>query len=105
VGPSTPFRFDVMAQLANIPTRITLYELLRLSKSTKDALRETLVDAEIFTTQILAICREEEGNHCHHTSKRLPCITFTTEDMQVKGKHVRPLHYTGYIGSSEVSRI
>jgi len=33
------------------------------------------------------------------------CITFTPEDMQVKGKHDRPLYYTGYIGSSEVSRI
>ena len=25
--------------------------------------------------------------------------------MQIKGKHDRPLYYTGYIGSSEVSRI
>jgi len=39
VGPSTPFCFDVLAQLANIPTRITLYELLGLSKSIRDALR------------------------------------------------------------------
>jgi len=40
VGPSTPFRFVVLAQLANIPARIILYELLRLSKSTRDALKE-----------------------------------------------------------------
>jgi len=26
-GTSAPYRFDVLAQLANIPTRITLYEL------------------------------------------------------------------------------
>jgi len=32
-GTSTPYRFDVLAQLAKIPTRITLFELLRLSKS------------------------------------------------------------------------
>ena len=36
-GPSTLFCFDVLAQLANIPARITLYELLRLFKSTSDA--------------------------------------------------------------------
>jgi len=30
-GPSEPYRFDVFAQLTNIPARITLYELLRLS--------------------------------------------------------------------------
>ena len=40
VGPSTLFHFNVIAQLANIPVRITLYELLRFSMSTRDALRE-----------------------------------------------------------------
>ena len=102
---STPFRFDVMAQLANISARITLYKLLRLFKSTRDALREALADAEIFVTQILAICSEKDDNHCHHTSKQFPCITFTSEDMQVKTKHDRPLYYTWYIGSSKVSHI
>ena len=43
-GQSTPFRLDVLAQLANILTRITLYELLRLSKSTREALREALAN-------------------------------------------------------------
>jgi len=27
-GSSAPYRFDILAQLANIPARITLYELL-----------------------------------------------------------------------------
>jgi len=105
MGPPTPFCFYVMTQLANIPTRITLYELLRLFKSTRDALREALADAEVFMTQIPAICGEEDGSHCHQTSKKFLCITFTPEDMQVKRKDDRPLYYTGYIGSSEVSRI
>jgi len=105
MGLSTPFCFDVMAQLANIPAWITLYELLRLSKSTRNALREALADAEVFVTQIPAICGEEDDSHCHHTSKQFRCITFTPEDMQVKGKHDRSLYYTGYIRSSEVSRI
>ena len=43
-----PFRFEVMAQLANIPARITLHELLRLSKETRDALREALTESESF---------------------------------------------------------
>ena len=47
-GSTTPYGFDVLAQLANIPTRITLYELPRLSKSTREALREALGDAEAF---------------------------------------------------------
>jgi len=69
VGPSTPFCFDVLAQLANISARITLYEFLRLSKSTRDALREALENAEIFVTKIPIICEEEDDNYCHHTSK------------------------------------
>lgn len=49
---STPFKFDIMAQLANIPTQITLHELLHLSKETKDALHEALADLETFLTQV-----------------------------------------------------
>ena len=46
-GSTIPYRFDVLAQLANILARIALYELLRLSKSTREALREALED-EVF---------------------------------------------------------
>ena len=77
MGPLTPFRFDILAQLANISARITLYELLRLSKSTRDALREALADAEVVIAQIPAMCREEDGRHWHHISKQFSCITFT----------------------------
>src|SRR4051812_4993200 len=37
---SQPFRFDIINQLANIPARITLYELLKLSKSTRRLLEK-----------------------------------------------------------------
>jgi len=52
VTPLTPFRFDVLAQLANIPARITLYELLRFFKSTREGLKEASVNSEVFLTQI-----------------------------------------------------
>jgi len=79
-GPSEPYFFDVLAQLANIPARITLYELLRLSKSTRESLREALADAEAFMTQILAKLEKDEENYLH-TSHRFPCKTFTLDDM------------------------
>jgi len=81
VGPLTPFCFDVFTQLANISARITLYDLLRLFKSTRDALRESLADTTIFMTLIPVIYEEEDDNHCQHTSKQFPCITFTLEDI------------------------
>ena len=71
-GSLVPYRFDVLAQLANIPTRITLYELLRLSKSIKKALREGLTDAEAFMSRILAKSEEEDEENCLHTSQYVP---------------------------------
>ena len=94
----TPFYFNVLAQLVNIPARITLYELLRLFKSTRVALKEAS-DSELFLTQIPAIPEEEDDGHCHQTSRYSPCIIFSLEDMQIKKKHDRPLYYTWYIGS------
>ena len=55
--------------------------------------------------QIPAGPQEEDKEVYHHASLNSPCITFTPEDMQVKGKHDWPMYFTGYIGSSEVSRI
>jgi len=52
LGPrlDTPFRFDILAQLANIPARITIHELLRLSKETREALSDALANSESFLT-------------------------------------------------------
>jgi len=57
---------------------------LRLSKSTREALREALADAEAFIARIPAEPEEDEEN-CLHASQHVPCITFTPDDMQVKG--------------------
>jgi len=51
--------------------------------------------------QILVKLEEEDEENCLHTSQHVPCITFTPDDMQVKGKHDRLLYFTGYIESSE----
>jgi len=67
-GTPVPYRFDVLTQLANIQTRITLYELLRLSKSTREALREALTDAEVFMDWIPAEPQEEDEEDCLHAS-------------------------------------
>ena len=55
--------------------------------------------------QILAKPEEENEETGLHASQHIPCITYTPDDTQVKGKHDRPLYFIGYIGSSEVSHI
>jgi len=81
-GSLTPYRFDILAQLANIPARIMLYEILRLSKSIKKALKEALADAE----WILAKLEEEDEKNCLHVSQYVPCITFTPDNIAGQGE-------------------
>ena len=100
-GSTAPYYFDVLAQLANIPARINLYELLRLSKSTREALQEALANVEIFMTQVPIGPKEEDVEDCLHTSQNIPRITFTADDMQVKGKHDRPLYFAGVTPRSQ----
>lgn len=75
----TPFKFVIMEQLANIPSCITMHELLRLSKETRDALCEILADSETFLTQV-PLPTNEECCCCHQVSS-LPNITFVPKDM------------------------
>ena len=56
-------------------------------------------------TQVPIGPKEEDVEDCLHASQNASCITFAPDDMQVKGKHDRPLYFAGYIGSSKVNRI
>ena len=62
-GLNTPFRFDMLTQLANISARITLHELLHLSKEMREALRDAFADSELFLTQV-PIPIKEDGASC-----------------------------------------
>ena len=63
-GLNTPFRFDILAQLVNIPTRITLHELLRLLKETREAVRDVLADSELFLIQVPSILTDDDRTPC-----------------------------------------
>ena len=86
VEVSQAFHFDIINQLANILARITIYELLRLSKSTREALREALADAEFFVTQLPTGPVIEEP-HSFSISRVSKDIVFTPKDMHVQEKH------------------
>jgi len=48
-----------LAQLANIPARITIHELLHLSKETREALRDALAYSESFLTYMPEISKDD----------------------------------------------
>ena len=52
LGLNVPFRFNILAQLANVPARITIHELLRLLKETREALRNALANSESILTHM-----------------------------------------------------
>jgi len=83
--------------MANIPTRITCYKLLKLLKSTREALREALADAEVFMARILAEPQKEDEENYLHASQYVSCITFTTDDMQLKGNMIGPCTSQGIL--------
>src|SRR3954467_5117995 len=95
---TTVFRFDILKQLAQIPARITLLELLKLSKATRKALREALANADTFATHIFT---KEALTAINYANS----ISFSNEDLQVRSMHDRPLYFTGYIGSTVITRI
>ena len=67
-GLNAPFRFDILAQLANILVRITLHELLRLSKEMRETLRDAHADSESFLTQVPSIPLDDSEalySQCH----------------------------------------
>src|SRR3954465_5721326 len=96
--PATVFRFDILKQLAQIPTRITLLALHKLSSVTREGLREALADADTFVTHVFT-------KETLTAINRANAISFTDEDLQVRGMHDRPLYFTGYIGSTVLNRI
>jgi len=96
-GTSAPYRFDVLSQLANIPARITLYELLRLSKSTRKALREALADVEIFMTQILVKPQEENKKDCLHASQNAPALPSRQTTCRSRGNIIDPCTLQGIL--------
>src|SRR3954467_2405005 len=64
-------------------------------------LREALANTDIFATHIFTAPAEEVLT----VSTRANCISFSDEDLQVRGMHDRPLYFTGYIGSTLITRI
>jgi len=95
-GSSTPFCFDTLAQLANVPARITLYELMRLSKSTRDALREALADAEVFVTRFLLLFTRKTAVIVAMPQNSFPTSLSPQKTCRSKGRMIDPVLHRVY---------
>lgn len=96
-----PTHFDIVKQSDQILVRVSLHGLLKLSLTTREALREVLADAEIFITQLAEPSQQE----VLQIGERHNLITFSYEDMLICGMHERPLYLIGCIGSSQINHI
>lgn len=101
----TTLKFNILAQLANIPVCITMHKLLCLSKETRDALREVLANSESFLVQVLPPIKEEPTLPLPHHVSSFPNITFTLDILVKNFKHDQPLYYIEYIGSTKIERL
>lgn len=63
--------------------KITLYELLKLSADTREALREALADAKAFAAYVVTTQVQEKSESLQISNTTY--IYFTPEDMRVKG--------------------
>jgi len=64
-----------------------MYELLRLSKETREAFRDTLANSESFLIHMPEASEDESQPlcpECHYTQLKIPASTFTAEDMLPK---------------------
>src|SRR3954469_13701684 len=88
--PTTVFRFDILKQLAQIPARIMLLELLKLSRATREALREALADADTFVTHVFT-------KETLTAINRANAISFSNEDLQGSALSIMPLRIMNYL--------
>lgn len=51
-GLDEPFDYDLLAQLANVPARITMYDLLRLSPDIRQAVVKALSEADKYAPHV-----------------------------------------------------
>lgn len=51
-GLDEPFDYDLLAQLANVPAIITMYDLLRLSPDIRQAVVKALSEAELYVPHV-----------------------------------------------------
>ena len=84
---STPYRFDVLAQLANIPARLRALETIEVNKSSFES---SFTDAEVFMAQILAEPQEEDEEDCLHASQYVPYITSHQTTCRSSGNMIGP---------------
>lgn len=92
-----PLEYDVIAHLRRIPARYSIYEALQLSKESREALINALVNESV---RDFYLAESTGAADCAQT------ITFTDEDLLLGDyEHNRPLFVTGDLAGERINRI
>lgn len=110
-GLDEPFDYDLLAQLANVPARITMYDLLRLSPDIRQAVVKALSEADkyaphVHQIQVNDVPQEENRGIQEKMKAEEPDLAFYREDFFLGDlHHNRPLYLSGYIGEVKLRQV
>ena len=92
-----PVEYDVIAHLRRIPARLSIYEARQLSKESREALINALVNESV---RDFDLAESTDVAECAQT------ITFTDEDLLLGDyEHNRPLFVTGDLAGERIKSI
>lgn len=99
-----PFDYDLVTQLATIPARISMYDLLRLSPETRSSQSSLASPEDTYVNRVEAKGKKpKECEECMATREfRAANIVFSKDDLLLgEMKDNRPLYPSGYIGEAK----
>ncbi|KAM2162439.1 hypothetical protein ACFX1Q_040230 [Malus domestica] len=97
-------KYDIVDHLKRIPSLLSVYDALKMSKELREALITALTNPEVFETNF--IFAEVDTTSLKYCACYLASITFDENDLILGDEyHNRPLYVSGLVGDTSINRI
>ncbi|KAM1419624.1 hypothetical protein ACFXTO_023149 [Malus domestica] len=97
-------KYDIVDHLKRIPSLLSVYDALKMSKELKEALIMALTNPEVFETSLEFA--EMDTTSPKYCACCLASITFDENDLILGDEyHNRPLYVSGLVGDTSINRI
>jgi len=96
-------QYDIVNHLKRIPSRLSIYDALQMSKNLRRALAQALLDPEDYMVHVDHVTEKVSG---HPDTSCMATVSFSDEDLQLGDQHHnRPLYIAGDIKNVTINRI